>query len=67
MTIRTALHEDDYSQKSISIGMKADIYQDNYANSLEMSPYAIHKIDNFTPRLFDEVKSEELKKSRESI
>ena len=35
MTFLAALHEDNYSQKCISIGMKADICQENYANSLK--------------------------------
>jgi len=35
MTFPAALHEDNHSQKCISIEMKADICQENYANSLK--------------------------------
>lgn len=51
MTFPAALHEDNYSQKRISIGMKADICQENYANSLQTNERLCNSYhrQNFTP------------------
>ena len=48
MTFPAALHDDNYSQKCISIGMKADICQENYASSLQTSAYSIHIIERIS-------------------